>query len=116
MKALRTPLILLLLILCSYTIYYSNDANKEAADWKGSEIKNLITIWGEADMIDANSNGEKLYTYIESFGTDLKEKENPLYWQINSYKIKYYCKTVFTVDSLDYIIDVNVDEKSWNDK
>jgi hypothetical protein len=116
MKVLRILIFLVVLFLCGYTITNFNETSKETVDWKGSDINNLISSWGKADLINTNSKGEKLYTYIESFGTDSKGKENPLYWQINSYKIKYYCETIFTVDSLNLIIDVTINETSWNDK
>ena len=73
--------------------------------WNGNDINRLITSWGPPSDVYAMPNGNKMYTWLRTSGTVVTSNYNYFLNQTVSHSSESWCKTTFTVNTSDIIID-----------
>ena len=73
--------------------------------WNGNDINRLITSWGPPSDVFTMPNGNKMYTWLRTSGTVVRSNYNYFLNQTVSNSTEYWCKTTFTVNASDIIID-----------
>jgi hypothetical protein len=73
--------------------------------WNGSDVNKLITSWGPPSDVFTMPNGNKMYTWLRTGGTVVTTNYSYFLNQTTSNSQTPWCKTTFTVNKSDIIID-----------
>jgi hypothetical protein len=73
--------------------------------WNGSDVNRLITSWGPPSDVYTMPNGNKMYTWLVSSGERVTTNYNYFLNQTVSHSSTSWCKTTFTVNTSNIIID-----------
>jgi hypothetical protein len=95
MKSLLLLACIFMAIGCATTANYE----KKLQTWMGSDVNALIASWGPPDQVFPMSNGNKIYSYAKNGGAT----SQLIYGTV--YTTSYWCKTNFTTDPSDKIIN-----------
>ena len=86
---------------CATTANYS----AKIKTWMGHDVNNLITSWGPPSDVYTMPNGNKMYTWLWNGGTLVTTNYNYYLNMTLTNKVTYWCKTTFTTDKSDKIIN-----------
>jgi len=101
---LGIAIVMLILLSLSSCISTKNYANR-VSTWKGHDVNNLITSWGPPSDVYTMPNGNKMYTWLKSSDGTVTKRYNEFSKQIVERKNVSYCKTTFTANDEDIIIN-----------
>ena len=109
MKTNITKTVLLLCISligisCISRKNYTNRVNS----WQGANVNNLITSWGPPANVYTMPNGNKMYTWLYTSDGYVTTRYNEFLDQIVERKNVPYCKTTFTANQHDIIVNWRV--------
>ena len=95
--------VLLIFIInsCATTANYT----EVVKSWMGSDVNNLITSWGPPSDTFVMPNGNKMYTWLYTNNSLVTTNYNQYTKQLQSRQIQWWCKTTFTTDQNNKIID-----------
>lgn len=113
MKTLIRIVFLVMIAFCmSYcsmlgTIYPTTEKYQARLDtWTGKDVNSLISSWGPPGEVFTMPNGNKMYTWmLTTGGTDVTTNYNYYLNQSTSNSHTNWCKTTFTVNKSDKIIN-----------
>ena len=98
-----------LLLICLTVIITSCATTKKytakVESWKGSDVNKLITSWGPPSNVFEMPNGNKMYTWLYVSNSLVTTNYNSYLNRLESRQIQYWCKTTFTANTKDVIID-----------
>ncbi|MCF7560241.1 hypothetical protein L3X39_06280 [Sabulilitoribacter multivorans] len=101
---IKTVLILFITVCSSSCISSKNYANR-VKTWEGHDVNNLITSWGPPADVYTMPNGNKMYTWLYTNDGYITKRYNEYLNQIEERKETYYCKTTFTANANNTIIN-----------
>jgi hypothetical protein len=73
--------------------------------WEGNNINNLISSWGPPSDVYTMPNGNKMYTWLYTSNTLVTTNYNQWLNRLETRQVQYWCKTTFTADRNDIIIN-----------
>jgi len=100
-KTVMMYLLLLIFNSCATTANY-NDVVKS---WEGADINRLITSWGPPSDVYTMPNGNKMYTWLYVGNSLVATNYNQYLSRLETRQIQNWCKTTFTTDKRDIIIN-----------
>lgn len=92
-------LITAIFIGCATTQNYESKLNS----WMGADVNNLIASWGPPSNVYVMPNGNTMYTWLWQGGTLVTSNYYMNMTFTNS--VSYWCKTTFTTDNRNIIIN-----------
>ena len=106
MKTFITNIVILLSasLFSASCISSKNYANR-VSTWEGSNVNNLITSWGPPADVYTMPNGNKMYTWLYTSDGYVTTRYNEWLDQIEERKESYYCKTTFTANDNDVVVN-----------
>ncbi|MDT0607655.1 hypothetical protein [Croceitalea rosinachiae] len=103
-RILKTTVILFSLLLATSCISSKNYANR-VSTWKGSNVNNLISSWGPPGDVYTMPNGNTMYTWLYTSDGYVTKRFNEYTDQIVERNNSSYCRTTFTANQDDIIIN-----------
>ncbi|NAS13749.1 hypothetical protein [Poritiphilus flavus] len=103
-KITKTVLVLFVALFTSSCISKKNYANR-VKSWQGSNVNNLISSWGPPIDVYTMPNGNIMYTWLYTSDGYVTTRYNEWLDQIEQRKESYYCKTTFTADQNDLVVN-----------
>jgi hypothetical protein len=102
-KAVKNILIVFIVL---FTCSCATTANYEAKikTWLGHDVNELISSWGPPSDVFTMPNNNKMYTWLYNGGTVVTSNYNYYLNMTFTNSTTHWCKTTFTVDSSDRII------------
>jgi hypothetical protein len=94
-------LITLIISSCATTANYTEIVKS----WQGSDINRLISSWGPPSDVYTMPNGNKMYTWLYTNNSLVTTNYNQWLNRLETRQVQYWCKTTFTANKNDIIID-----------
>ena len=106
MKAIVKNIALLLFtaLFASSCISKKNYANRMST-WEGHNVNTLITSWGPPADVYTMPNGNIMYTWLYTSDGYVTTRYNEYLDQIQQRSVTNYCKTTFTADENDVVVN-----------
>jgi len=94
-------IIALTIFSCATTAKYE----QRIKTWMGHDVNELITSWGPPSNVYTMPNGNKMYTWLRISETLVTSNYNYFLNMTLTNSVTYWCKTTFTADRADKIIN-----------
>jgi len=105
---MKTLIRITFLLILALTMTYCATTEKYTArvnTWNGSDVNRLITSWGPPSDVYTMPTGNKMNTWLTTSGERVTTNYNYFLNQTVSHSSTSWCKTTFTVNKHDIIID-----------
>lgn len=105
MKTFIRITILVIITLSVNSCATTEKYGEKLQTWMGDDVNKLITSWGPPSDVYTMPNGNKMYTWLWTSGTLVTSNYNYFLNLTVSNSVSYWCKTTFTVDRSNKIIN-----------
>ena len=101
----QTKYLFIVLALLLTSCVTSKKYTEKIKSWEGEDVNRLINSWGPPSDVFEMPNGNKMYTWLYVSNSLVTTNYNSYLNRLESRQIQYWCKTTFTANTKDVIIN-----------